>query len=379
MSVARLIDPVKYEKDKRHFLYREYLRIIAAHRPPVFVLENVTGMLSSRIGGDKIIDRILRDLRHPGAAINDPTVPDGLAYHLHSVVQQPKGRDLYHEPVFDPRSFIVECEKYGVPQARHRVIILGIRSDLKAVPQPLTPHGRPVNLSEVIGDLPPLRSELSRRASGCVDWREAVLDLLNNGVMHDDSSCPALRSEVLTMSRQLGHRLTTGSLFVQVANRKRVKYRDDWYVDPRLGGVCNHEARTHMESDVRRYFFASCYARVNSRSPVLSEFPKSLLPKHQNVSQGVKGEVFADRFRVQLPDRPATTVTSHIAKDGHYYIHPDPAQCRSLTVREAARIQTFPDNYCFLGPRTSQYQQVGNAVPPLLAHQLAQLVKSLLD
>jgi DNA (cytosine-5)-methyltransferase 1 len=133
-----------------------------------------------------------------------------------------------------------------------------------------------------------------------------------------------------------------------------------------------------MRSDLHRYLFASAYAKSEGRSPELSDFPAALLPDHRNVELALSGGYFADRFRVQLADRPSTTITSHISKDGHYYIHPDPTQCRSLTVREAARLQTFPDNYFFCGGRTAQYAQVGNAVPPLLARQIAGIVHDLL-
>ena len=146
----------------------------------------------------------------------------------------------------------------------------------------------------------------------------------------------------------------------------------DWYLDPKVGGVLQHETRSHMRSDLHRYMFASCFAATQKYAPNLHNFPPKLLPDHVNVDQ--ETIPFKDRFRVQMGKFPSSTVVAHIKKDGHYYIHPDPAQCRSLTAREAARLQTFPDNYFFEGNRTEQYGQIGNAVPPLLAKQIAEII-----
>jgi DNA (cytosine-5)-methyltransferase 1 len=145
--------------------------------------------------------------------------------------------------------------------------------------------------------------------------------------------------------------------------------------DERIQTLSGNETRGHMASDLARYLFASCFAKAENRSPKAPEFPASLAPNHANWDSGK----FSDRFRVQRWNAPATTVTSHISKDGHYYIHPDAAQCRSLTVREAARLQTFPDNYHFLGNRTQQFVQVGNAVPPYLAKQIADVLLPIFD
>jgi DNA (cytosine-5)-methyltransferase 1 len=128
-----------------------------------------------------------------------------------------------------------------------------------------------------------------------------------------------------------------------------------------------------LVQDLLRYQFSSIFTQTYKRFPKLQEYsahsPK-LLPDHDNAESGK----FADRFRTQPADQVATTVTCHISKDGHYFIHYDPDQCRSWTVREAARVQTFPDNYLFCGSRTAQFHQVGNAVPPYLAKQIAEIV-----
>jgi DNA (cytosine-5)-methyltransferase 1 len=309
--------------DHRHYLYKEYLAIIEKLEPAIFVMENVKGLNTAKVGGKPILPAILNDLRGAG----------GIGYELHSL-----GVGSSH--LTD--DFLIKAEKHGVPQTRHRVIIVGVRRDLKITPEALVKKNI-VTVAEAIGDLPPLKglaSTTKRKEYSISEKGQQMLRPVNLRECLPGS----LRDFFLPLSSELHNVLL------------------------------NHQARSHMEQDLDRYEYWASEAMRTGKSPTLHDnIPVALLPEHDNVHDD-SPLVFADRFKVQLADKPCGTVTSHISKDGHYYIHYDPGQARSFSVREAARIQTFPDDYFFMGNRTQQYHQVGNAVPPYLAYQIGQRV-----
>lgn len=369
-SRMRGADPLKYERDPRHVLYLEYLRILAKHRPPVFVMENVKGLLSSSWNGAPMFERILNDLQAPAQALQQPDRPR-LRYRLHSL--SPVAQSSFLAARDNPSDFILRSEEFGIPQARHRIIIVGVREDVGRTPRLLVPYGHAVPAGDVILDLPRIRSQISRGADSASAWSQLLVECAQ--ALKQSHRGEALGVYLKNLKFERPGSLQVGTEYAPLESVPM--YRSDWYNDSRLGGICNHVSRSHLPSDIQRYFFAAAFAaarQADGRSPLLSNFPEFLLPEHSNVQLARDGKMFGDRFRVQVDSRPASTVTSHISKDGHYYIHPDPMQARSLTVREAARLQTFPDNYLFCGPRTSQYHQVGNAVPPLLAKQIADVV-----
>jgi len=378
LPVDRRDGTQNYEKDKRHFLYKAYLRILAAHAPSVFVMENVKGILSAKVGGKRIIDRLLSDLRHPSRATGESDENERLEYDIYPLANYDCEKNLFDDySLSSPADYIVKCEEHLIPQARHRFILLGVRKDLCRRPSKLRNYEKKIDMWGVISDLPRLRSKLSREEDSGAAWVAAIRQLAQRKILNDSHIDPTVRSVVLTKLKGLSEKLTPGKSFLEMDLKSIV--HNKWLHDSRIEGVCNHAARGHMDSDLWRYFVISCYGLVHGKSPGLSVLPHSLFPNHENV-KAVRAEemVFTDRFRVQVKHKPATTITSHIGKDGHYYIHPDPLQCRSLTVREAARLQTFPDNYFFAGPTTAQYKQVGNAVPPFLAKQIAAIVHGLL-
>lgn len=357
--------------DHRVYLYQEYLRIIKKHKPAVFVMENVKGLLSAKVEDEKVFDWMKKDL-----AINGK-------YKIHSFVK----------PVQEDRDFLIRSEEFGVPQKRHRVILLGIRSDYKHQGKYLERKDE-ITLESVIGKIPKVRSALNREF---VKYHPSEKSKNGNSkrvyknLKDSDENWMKYLNKYIAKIKKWGDfelnglsdgpkRIDAGfgSEFIKTGQTINAKHSlNTWFTDSELEGLANHESRAHLTQDLMRYLFASLYVENKGTFPRMNDYArhsKDLVPDHANAASGK----FNDRFRVQVKGRPATTITSHISKDGHYFIHYDPKQCRSLTVREAARIQTFPDNYLFRGSRTQQFHQVGNAVPPYLAFQLAEIVSEIL-
>ena len=374
------IENYRPENDRRHFLYQEYLEILSIVEPDVFVMENVRGILTSKVEGKRIFPVIKEDLKNPSKAVSaKKAARSARQYKIYSFVVSPNHGDLIEINDLNDSDFIIRSEDYGVPQSRHRVILLGVASDISVVPGCLQPVSEKTPIERVLTGIPPLRSKLSRQADCAHQWKECVKKQFRmmrkevRALGHIDV-LHYMEGAISTLQSDLPIRVQSSYPRSGKTISKRLsKDLAEWLVNDPPPVWLNHEARGHMEADLGRYFFASSWAKAKSQAgsaPKALDFPACLAPKHANWDSGD----FADRFRVQVSGRPATTITSHISKDGHYYIHYDPSQCRSLTVREAARIQTFPDNYFFEGGRTAQYVQVGNAVPPFLAQKIAKIV-----
>lgn len=368
---ARNVGKADYiaSEDSRHFLYREYIRILSRLQPAAFVMENVKGFLSAKIDEVKIFDRVVEDLCSAGGSPDSYTILPLTGSHGANGVEN-----------------IIHAERYGIPQKRHRVILFGVRKDVaerlsndNRRSLHLEPSGGATTVSDVLRDMPALRSRLSGGGDGASAWRAAVTAAFRAAAEaafeEEDEDLDRVAVALASYGRQIESTVNTPPTSATTPAAVRNNALADWLVDPKIDHLPNHEARAHMSSDLARYVFAAVHGEILGRSPKARDFPAALAPNHRNWSSGK----FADRFRVQCWSDASTTVTCHLAKDGHYFIHPDPLQCRSMTVREAARLQTFPDNYAFEGNRTQQYTQVGNAVPPLLARQIAEVVMRALE
>lgn len=221
---------------------------------------------------------------------------------------------------------LIKAEEYGVLQKRRRVIIIGIKKNLALsntsdpYPIPNTVSYLNYKIKDILSDLPPLKP----------------------GEHKNSYSGRPTTYLSLTQIRKPGDVLT-------------------W-----------HLTRSIREQDRDIYRFVINFRRKSGKNAEYTDIPANLRT-HKNLTG------FLDRFKVVPESEHACqTMVAHISKDGHYYIHPDIKQARSLSVREAARIQSFPDDYYFEGSRTSAFTQIGNAVPPLLAYEIAKSIKNYL-
>ncbi len=235
--------------------------------------------------------------------------------------------DLFKEKGYYAEYKVLEAKDFGVLQNRRRIILIGKKNGEAGFYPKFKKEKANVTVSEIFIDLPSLISG-------------------------------------------------TGNYYETKYNSYSGNYLFDSHIRNGLDFTTQHIARPHSEQDKGIYKLAiekweNGHQRLN-----YNDIP-TIWQTHKNTKS------FVDRFKVVASDLPySQTVVAHICKDGHYYIHPDKNQNRSLTPREAARLQTFPDDYFFEGvsekpSRTSAFKQIGNAVPPLMAEKIAIKIKTL--
>ena len=305
-SLGRAKDDNQMQDDPRNYLFESYVKVLNHFMPKFFVFENVTGMLTAKINGEHIVNKIVEAL--------------GENYKVK----------------FDSKINVLNSANYGVPQIRKRVIIIGVRKDLEIEPEEMydgiikTHYDPEMTEEERIG------------LKKYVTVRDAISEL---------------------------PKLLPGQGVKEVEFHSK---RDNEFLKkichPNENILRDHIARRHNDKDVMRY---------KAMSENKWTF-KEMLENRPDL-QHEKPRVFGNSYTVQWWDLPSKTIIAHLYKDGNQFIHPDSSQGRTFTVREAARIQSFPDDFVFEGPRTEQYKQIGNAVPPLLAEAIAKCVKEKLN
>lgn len=231
-------------------------------------------------------------------------------------------QSIMREAGYNITAKTLNAADFGVLQQRKRVILIGWKDELNYEYPKFKPISQSYMVRDLLGDLPPLQPGNER-----------------NYYYEKDPS----------------------------------QYLSDFGIRNEHDILTQHVARVHNENDREIYNTA-----INLWNNEKQRLKYTDLPENNRTHKNLKS--FLDRYKVVAEDLPYShTVVAHIAKDGHYYIHPDIAQKRSLSVREAARLQSFPDNFYFEGPRTSIFTQIGNAVPPLMAEEIAKQVELMLN
>ena len=332
----------QFKEDKRDHLYKEFRKIVSEISPKIVVIENVKGILSKKDpNGKKIIDKIISDF-------------EKLGYNF----ENERG----------DKFLLLNAADFGVPQRRERVILIGISRAWKNIKLPLiqaTHHNSDadqsqtsnnlspyVTIYEAIGDLPKVDPKVTNTGLSKNKWEEIKKQNAKIKVGSD-----RINFDFVRFQNHLQRISESGREFLKFVRPNGYKFLD------------HHIARSQQLSDIKLFQNMNegetAFDFMN-RNPVLAR----KLIKY-------KMDTFKDKYRKQMWTQPSTTVFAHLEKDGNRFIHPK--QARTLTPREAARIQSFPDDFVFCGPISKKFKQIGNAVPPLMGYNIAQKIYSIME
>lgn len=331
-GARRGLNPNRYDN-----LYMDFVEIVERLSPKFFVFENVKGILSKKNGDQRIIDVILSEMKRMGY-----TCGDGSSYYL------------------------LNAADYGVPQTRERVIIIGNniginnlapvkthfdsqKNVLQRWNSEMLPH---VTIRDAIGDLPRIQAKKT----------------LTNIPEENARRIMEYNQRINSGTDNMKYILEWRSAHLKKIGKSGKKFFH--YVRPSVSiPLTHHYARPQMESDIK--LFAGMEPGTCAKDVIESKDPKI-----SNLSKYIRYDMssFSDKYKKHSWKTPCSTIFAHLKKDGNRFIHPDGTQARTFTPREAARIQSFPDSFFFEGPMSKKFQQIGNAVPPLLAKIVAESI-----
>ncbi len=290
-SVAgRIRDGNGMNDDYRNYLFESYLNVVNHFKPKLFVFENVPGLISAKPGGILIVDRITDAFEKAGYEIISNLSKNG----------------------------IIDCTKFGVPQARKRVIILGVN-----------------------------------KSAFKYNVQESLLDFYNKLLPNYYSESETVKSAISDLPKLVPLDK------VAVVNGKKYSHTNNGVE------VLNHSPRMHSQRDIEIFKLLTNDVLSGKNLYKTAESLKQLYFEVTGKNSNIH------KYNVLKWNKPSNTIPAHLYKDGLRHIHPDPQQSRTITVREAARLQSFDDDFEFHGSITEQYKMVGNAVPPKFAKAIA--------
>ena len=291
-SIAgRIRDENGMNDDYRNFLFESYLKVVHHFQPKAFIFENVPGLLSAKPGGVSIAKRITEAFEEKGYIITNDLRTNAL----------------------------IDCTKYGVPQNRKRVVILGVNKNIiKENPQ--------IALYDFYNLILP-------------KYQTKKVSTVEDAIKNLPKLYP-LKEPIKVCGRKYSHTYDAC-------------------------GVANHEPRMHSKRDIETFELLTTDIQTGQNKFATVEALKELYFK----TTGKRSNIH--KYYVLKWNKPSNTIPAHLYKDGLRHIHPDPKQARSITVREAARLQSFDDDFEFTGSLTDQYKMIGNAVPPKFAKAIA--------